>query len=661
MPRRTLTDHEGALVHKYYAPRIAGQLPAPLIDAAPTYCLKINYDWLRHVLGVLDALDQPDAWLGDEATVQFARSEVRRLIANIYECTELANMGCVIGQIIQHWRSDTPEGCLPLDGQFYYAGDYPELYDVLIDSWRQHNVPADTHYPGSPAGDWFYLPDFGGRTLVAAGTGDDNFSGAGDPWPNAYLTGTGAGVEDVTLTEGQLPPHNHILRISDHGTTPGGGHPPRANGGTIEDATTVIRNTGSGFAHENRMPFVVTNFCIVATCTTGESVMPFKLRQNPTNDCLLEQSLNNGVSWSTAYDFSKCRSTSDTLAILDAIERGNALLAELIDLYDGTPGSVDPILDYGDENDDLRDDALCYALDLWVGALQGSARDIKASGLQNASDTLAIVGTVLGGASSAIGALASIAGIAFFAPEIVAGLTLGAVGAGIGAIVTGLQADAINFDDPDAVEDVTCCMLGNLAGATLTETAFQNALTGCTFETENSQFLGDIVAGILADTGAYLTFIKLLASIIPAAIDGVQLPCPCGEEFCDAWDFESLTEFPDPPLELGTTSQFIAETGVRNNGDGNASVIWNSPIGAVTVTSVQFERLSSGNPGQDAAIQYEISGGGFVTLFTAPGGSSGRQTHPWTGNVAADRIRVLNEGSTSTPGWIYNLEICYKV
>jgi microcystin-dependent protein len=121
----------------------------------------------------------------------------------------------------------------------------------------------------------FGLPDLRGRTYVGAG------QGAGlSPYP----LGTLLGSESVTLLSTQIPAHTHTLT----GTVPVNSEEANSNivaGGYYADIPTgtpeqyspdvlangqmaadIISGTtgvaGGGQGHENRMPFLVLNYCI---------------------------------------------------------------------------------------------------------------------------------------------------------------------------------------------------------------------------------------------------------------------------------------------------------------------------------------------------------------------------------------------------------------
>lgn len=69
----------------YRLPRIVpitSPMPIPAVawDAEPKRCLEINAEWASYVLGMMDALDQPDAWQGTDEEIFDARQNVRNII-----------------------------------------------------------------------------------------------------------------------------------------------------------------------------------------------------------------------------------------------------------------------------------------------------------------------------------------------------------------------------------------------------------------------------------------------------------------------------------------------------------------------------------------------------------------------------------------------------
>jgi microcystin-dependent protein len=87
-----------------------------------------------------------------------------------------------------------------------------------------------------------------------------------------YQIGEAGGVENVTLTQGQMPTHSHPVEANSSpatGTRPSGTVLARTTANVYAaapDTTTMnagtIGSTGSSQAHPNIQPYLVLNFCI---------------------------------------------------------------------------------------------------------------------------------------------------------------------------------------------------------------------------------------------------------------------------------------------------------------------------------------------------------------------------------------------------------------
>lgn len=110
----------------------------------------------------------------------------------------------------------------------------------------------------------FALPDLRGRAPVHAGT----LSGGG-----TYVQGQAGGVESVTLTSTQIPPHTHTLTAGAVGTqaSPAGGLPgttpardfrySNANANvTLNPA--ALQTAGGSQPHDNLSPYLGISFII---------------------------------------------------------------------------------------------------------------------------------------------------------------------------------------------------------------------------------------------------------------------------------------------------------------------------------------------------------------------------------------------------------------
>jgi hypothetical protein len=89
--RRPAADADAPILRPEFIPRRNGNfsIPASGILDEPLVCFKVNARWLSHLIGVIDALDQPDAWSGTAEQVEDARGEVRKLISSMESCDEV--------------------------------------------------------------------------------------------------------------------------------------------------------------------------------------------------------------------------------------------------------------------------------------------------------------------------------------------------------------------------------------------------------------------------------------------------------------------------------------------------------------------------------------------------------------------------------------------
>jgi microcystin-dependent protein len=110
----------------------------------------------------------------------------------------------------------------------------------------------------------FGLPDLRGRVAVSSGQG---------PGLSPYELGATGGAESVSLTESQMPTHQH--HVSVNGASGGSNSPVnrylgRVAGGTAYAAAPnnrtlnagAIAPAGGGQPHENRPPHLTLNYCI---------------------------------------------------------------------------------------------------------------------------------------------------------------------------------------------------------------------------------------------------------------------------------------------------------------------------------------------------------------------------------------------------------------
>jgi len=108
------SDEDFAIIRPYYAPRPEpGPIPEPGIFDDPVACVRINRSWIPHILGILDALDQIDAWQGTSEQIDAARGEIQALmIALMQPCEAEPCPDCPEPEIIIQPRGG---GCAAAD------------------------------------------------------------------------------------------------------------------------------------------------------------------------------------------------------------------------------------------------------------------------------------------------------------------------------------------------------------------------------------------------------------------------------------------------------------------------------------------------------------------------------------------------------------------
>lgn len=157
-----------------------------------------------------------------------------------------------VGQIMAFGGNFAPQGWALCDGSLLPISQYETLFTLI-----------GTTY-GGDGQNTFALPDLRGRVPLHQGQG---------PGPSSYIMGQSGGVEEVTLTVGQLPQHSHpAMGSSGGGTSPSpsgavwAGSPINVYtaGGAANAAmsATSVSASGGSQGHDNMLPFVTLNFCI---------------------------------------------------------------------------------------------------------------------------------------------------------------------------------------------------------------------------------------------------------------------------------------------------------------------------------------------------------------------------------------------------------------
>ena len=159
-----------------------------------------------------------------------------------------------LGFICMFGFNFAPRGWATCDGQLMSIAENTALFSLLGTTYGGDGMQT------------FALPDLRGRVPIHQGQSRTG---------TVFTIGEVAGEETVTLTNSQMPQHNHIVNAnSAAGDTGAPTNAIFANSGATdkEYLSTGVANTnmspscvsaaGGSQPHDNMQPFLVVNFCI---------------------------------------------------------------------------------------------------------------------------------------------------------------------------------------------------------------------------------------------------------------------------------------------------------------------------------------------------------------------------------------------------------------
>jgi microcystin-dependent protein len=164
-----------------------------------------------------------------------------------------------LGQIMLTAFNFAPRGFALCNGQLMAINQNTALFSLLGTQYGGDGITT------------FALPDLRGRAPLGAGASVDS---SWQPTPN--VQGQTGGVESVTLTQAEMPLHNHQFQgTSDAGTSrnPTGklygsnstAIYAQSNGAQVPLNPATLAAAGGSGPHENMQPFRVINYCIALT------------------------------------------------------------------------------------------------------------------------------------------------------------------------------------------------------------------------------------------------------------------------------------------------------------------------------------------------------------------------------------------------------------
>ena len=217
-------------------------------DAVSFVSLQIvTPNWFRQsLITAIGLMCNEENWSQDgDASTDFARDKSVEMLNSLTTDVPMSNY--VLTEIkVFASRDVIPPGFLECAGQNLLRADYPDLFAAI-----------GTTY-GSTSGDQFNLPDL--RRRFPAGA-------AFPPVPGGDMNlGDTGGEEEHTLTEVEMPVHDHDLRADGASTSllkvGTSGAFAFGSGPLFANVSQSTGETGGGDAHENRPPFLALVFAI---------------------------------------------------------------------------------------------------------------------------------------------------------------------------------------------------------------------------------------------------------------------------------------------------------------------------------------------------------------------------------------------------------------
>lgn len=260
-----------------------------------------------------------------------------------------------------------------------------------------------------------------------------------------------------------------------------------------------------------------------------------RFRPDPNDPCRVEYSVDDGVTWELAWDAGACLSKSSGSIHITVSNYATyqTVINETTIVYDGDVTNIAPDWAYGGSGNAHRNNAMCYALRIYVDLICDTAialnkKSIKDDlwGIANAiSDALADAAAIFYTLGEIIGEYAAIPAVA---------LALGKVGSEV--LEIWLREDWESYDDSDAREEVLCYALERMINATPAFPTWEGMLGGFT-GSANAEIIAEAVEASLHDEDVFMEYMLLMSSVIGVSEAGVDLMCPCLMDWYHAIDF----------------------------------------------------------------------------------------------------------------------------
>jgi hypothetical protein len=286
---------------------------------------------------------------------------------------------------------------------------------------------------------------------------------------------------------------------------------------------------------------LIAMFMLAEICEDTE----MRLRQKPTNSCVLQASYDNGNTWNDVFDYAACFESLNAQApqpdYVNLIADYNLFSQEMNNVYNDNPDNLTPSASQEVNNENLHIPLCRAAHAVVLAACAGGVERARRN--DSTRDTIYAVG------AAAFGIAAALTGGLALVPAAAAAVGISTGLAGFLAIAAGGAGAATSlgpvfdntptgiFENQEAQNDVICCMLSSFADSIPTRSEFENSLNGCSLSGDAADLAGVITQFLAADDIYQLFLLEIEAGYVAAQTNGLDLgTCPC-DNWCYTWDF----------------------------------------------------------------------------------------------------------------------------
>lgn len=371
---------------------------------------------------------------------------------------------------------------------------------------------------------------------------------------------------------------------------------------------------------------------LIAKITEYEDCVMYRLRSDPIDPCHVQQSLDGGLTWITAFRLDGCGSSKPS--IIDQI-KADELVEQIMLDYTANPDVTYDYLQptYDPELHPYVDLTLCFALQKLVEVIcTAVATEIEAS--EDAAQQDASLGAAILGLAAAI--LGAFTGGATWVGYAALGAGIGAASAGLGGLL--IDYPSANWLDHEAHKEVACCMFVALRGTRPTFSTLQNSLSQCAPSETDYWYPHFLAVGeALARVETFVGWSKIyddMAELFAMGLPAEVVDCPCLTDWThtigaisgvgdpDAWNDDYVT------IVYGSVSGGIVV--------GESAGDFADPTGDVSEVIINVPSLQGG--GQSVITQVKIE--------TRVQWKAGTSSRPQLWRIVGNDGDIVNEVGT---------------